>query len=115
VFFDLMTIRFLLKYMSRPMHFFGSLGASSMLGGLALSMWLLVLKVLTHQHIMDQHGPLFVVAGVLILAGIQLLAIGLIGELLVRHFYQGQGRAPYTIDRVIRLNASGEASILRGE
>ncbi len=115
VFFDLMTIRFLLKYMSRPMHFFGSLGATSMLGGLALSMWLLVLKVLTHQPIMDQHGPLFVVAGVLILAGIQLLAIGLIGELLVRHFYQGQGRTPYTIDRVIRLNASGEASILRGE
>jgi glycosyltransferase involved in cell wall biosynthesis len=115
VFFDLMTIRFLLKYMSRPMHFFGSLGATSMLGGLALSMWLLVLKVLTHQPIMDQHGPLFVVAGVLILAGIQLLAIGLIGELLVRHFYQGQGRAPYAVDRVIRLNASGEASILRGE
>jgi glycosyltransferase involved in cell wall biosynthesis len=115
VFFDLMTIRFLLKYMSRPMHFFGSLGATSMLGGLALSMWLLVLKVMTHQPIMDQHGPLFVVAGVLILAGIQLLAIGLIGELLVRHFYQGQGRAPYTVDRVIRFNASGEASILRGE
>jgi glycosyltransferase involved in cell wall biosynthesis len=115
VFFDLMTIRFLLKYMSRPMHFFGSLGATSMLGGIALSMWLLVMKVLTHQHIMDQHGPLFVVAGVLIVAGIQLLAVGLIGELLVRHFYQGQGRAPYTIDRVIRLNASGEASILRGE
>ncbi len=115
VFFDLMTIRFLLKYMSRPMHFFGSLGATSMLGGLALSMWLLVLKVLTHQPIMDQHGPLFVVAGVLILAGIQLLAIGLIGELLVRHFYQGQGRVPYTVDRVIRLNASGETSILRGE
>lgn len=115
VFFDLMTIRFLLKYMSRPMHFFGSLGASAMLGGFALSMWLLIMKILTHQHVMDQHGPLFVVAGVLIVAGIQLLAVGLIGELLVRHFYQGQGRAPYTIDRIIRLNASGEASILRGE
>ena len=68
-----MTIRFLLKYMSRPMHFFGSLGATGMLGGLALSMWLLILKVLTHQPMMDQHGSLFVVAGVLILAGIQLL------------------------------------------
>lgn len=115
VFFDLLTIRFLLKYMSRPMHFFGSLGATSMMGGLALSVWLLMLKLFTHQHVMDQHGPLFVVAGVTILAGIQLLAIGLIGELLVRHFYQGQSHAPYSVDRVIRLNSPEEPSMLRGE
>ena len=115
VFFDLMTIRFLLKYMSRPMHFFGSIGATAMISGLALSMWLLMLKVWTHQHVMDQHGPLFVVAGVTILAGIQLLATGLIGELLVRHFYQSQSRAPYTVDRVIRLNSPEEPSMLRGE
>ena len=115
VFFDLMTIRFLLKYMSRPMHFFGSIGATAMFSGLALSMWLLMLKIFTHQHVMDQHGPLFVVAGVTILAGIQLLATGLIGELLVRHFYQSQSRAPYTVDRVIRLNSPEEPSMLRGE
>src|SRR5487761_2530762 len=115
VFFDLMTIRFLLKYMSRPMHFFGSLGASSMLGGLALSMWLLVLKVLTHQPIMDQHGPLFVIAGVLILAGIQMLAIGLVGELQVRHFYTPSHRAPYAIDRILRLRSSEEPSMLHEE
>ncbi len=69
VFFDLMTIRFLLKYMSRPMHFFGFLGAAGMLGGTALSMWLLVLKIFTQQHVMDQHGPLFVIAGVHDLGG----------------------------------------------
>ena len=103
VFFDLMTIRFLLKYMSRPMHFFGSIGASSMLGGMMLSAWLLILKIFTHQHVMDQHGPLFVIAGVLILGGIQMLAIGLVGELQVRHYHQSQYRAPYTIDRLVRL------------
>jgi glycosyltransferase involved in cell wall biosynthesis len=113
VLFDLMTIRFLLKYMSRPMHFFGSLGATGVVGGAMLSLWLLMLKVFTRQHVMDQHGPLFVVAGVLIVAGIQLLAIGLIGELQVRHFYHSQSRAPYTVDRVVRLNAPEEPSLLR--
>jgi glycosyltransferase involved in cell wall biosynthesis len=115
VFFDLITIRFLLKYMSRPMHFFGTLGALGVFGGAVLSLWLLLLKVFTAQHVMDQHGPMFVIAGVMILAGIQLLAIGLIGELQVRHFYQSQSRSPYAIDRVVRLNAPEEPSILRGE
>lgn len=115
VFFDLMTIRFLLKYMSRPMHFFGSLGVIGMLGGIGLSVWLLLLKVSTGQHVMDQHGPLFVIAGVLILAGIQLLAIGLIGELQVRLFYNGQSRAPYAVDRIVHLGTSEEPSMLRGE
>src|SRR5579863_10492935 len=41
--FDLMTIRFLLRYMTRPLHFFGSIGALGMLAGSSLAMWLLVL------------------------------------------------------------------------
>src|SRR5438445_6818062 len=87
VFFDLLTIRFLLKYMTRPLHFFGTIGAFSALAGSGLAAWLLVLKLLTSQHVMDQHGPLFVVAGVLILAGVQMIGIGLLGELQVRHFH----------------------------
>ena len=65
-------------------------------------MFLLALKVVTHQHVMDEHGPLFVIAGVLILAGIQMLAIGLLGELQVRH-YHTSNRSPYTVDRLVRL------------
>ena len=112
VFFDLMTIRFLLKYMTRPLHFFGLFGGLGILGGSALSMFLLALKVFTHQHVMDEHGPLFVVAAVMILAGIQLLAIGLLGELQVRHYHTSAQRAPYTVDRLVRLRASEESSIL---
>ncbi|MFP5230721.1 MAG: glycosyltransferase, partial [Acidobacteriota bacterium] len=68
--------------------------------------------VVTRQHVMDEHGPLFVVAAVMILAGIQLLAIGLLGELQVRHYHTSAQRAPYTIDRLVRLRASEESSIL---
>jgi uncharacterized membrane protein YkgB len=113
VFFDLLTIRFLLKYMSRPLHFFGGLGALGILGGAAASVSLLVMKMLDPRaNIMDQHGPMFVIAGVLIVAGIQLLAIGLLGELQVRHYYTTQQRTPYAIDRLVRLRAPEEPSML---
>ena len=116
VFFDLLTIRFLLKYMSRPLHFFGSFGALSILAGGMMSAVLLGLKVMyPHQSVMDQHGPLFVIAGVLILAGIQLLAIGLLGELQVRHYYTAQQRTPYAIDRLVRLRSPEEPSMLSGK
>ncbi len=113
VFFDLLTIRFLIKYMSRPLHFFGSFGAVSILLGSFFSVLLLGMKILhPHANVMDQHAPLFVIAGILILAGIQLLALGLLGELQVRHYYSSQQHTPYAIDRLVRLRAPEEPSIL---
>jgi len=111
VFFDLLTIRFLLKYMTRPLHFFGSIGALGVASGSLLAIWLLVLKVITGQHIMDIHGPIFVISGILILAGIQMIGIGLLGELQVRHFHTASHRAPYAIDRIVRLRS--EESLLQ--
>ena len=108
VMFDLMTIRFLLRYMTRPLHFFGSIGALGVLGGSALAIWLLTLKMMTGQHVLQIHGPLFIIAGVLILGGIQMLGIGLLGELQVRHFHAPSHRAPYAVDRVVRLRSSEE-------
>lgn len=109
VFFDLLTIRFLLRYMTRPLHFFGVIGALGMLLGSALAAWLVILKLLTGQHVMQVHGPIFVAAGVLILAGIQMMGIGLLGELQVRHFYTASHRAPYAIERILRLRSSEES------
>ncbi len=109
VFFDLLTIRFLLKYMTRPLHFFGTIGSLGMLSGSGIAVWLLVLKLLTGQHIVQLHGPMFIIAGVLILAGIQMLGIGLLGELQVRHFHTANHRAPYAVDRVLRLRSSEES------
>jgi glycosyltransferase involved in cell wall biosynthesis len=113
VFFDLLTIRFLLRYMSRPLHFFGGFGALGILAGSMVSAILLALKIMhPHQSVMDQHGPMFVLGAVMIVAGIQMLAIGLLGELQVRHYYASQHRSPYAIDRLVRLRAPEEPSIL---
>jgi glycosyltransferase involved in cell wall biosynthesis len=113
VFFDLMTVRFLLRYMSRPLHFFGGFGIFGMMLGSIISAVLLGIKILhPHQSVMDLHGPMFVIGAVLIVAGIQLLAIGLLGELQVRHYHTSQQRSPYAIDRVVRLASPEEQSLL---
>jgi hypothetical protein len=108
-----MTIRFLLKYMSRPLHFFGGLGALGILGGSSIAVLLLGLKLFNpHMRVMDDHGPIFVVGAVLIVAGIQLLAIGMLGELQVRHHFTGQHPASYTVDRVVRLASADERNLM---
>ena len=116
VFFDLLTIRFLLRHMSRPMHFFGGFGVLSIMGGGSLAASLLGMKILNPQlDVMRRHAPMFVIGSVLIVAGIQLLATGLLGELQVRHFHSGQQRTPYTIDRMVRRRAPKEPRILSKE
>jgi len=113
VFFDLLTIRFLLKYMNRPLHFFGGLGALGILVGSCMAAILLGMKILNpHLDVMLQHGPMFVIGSVLIVSGIQMLAIGLLGELGVRHFYTGRQRTPYSIESMVRVRVPEEPHVL---
>jgi glycosyltransferase involved in cell wall biosynthesis len=115
VFFDLMTIRFLLRYMSSPLHFFGGVGLLSIFGGSFLALFLLGMKMFhPHFDVMSAHGPIFVIGSVLIVAGFQLLAIGLLGELQVRHHYSNQEPRPYTVERIVRLASAEEQGLLSG-
>src|SRR5881398_4243616 len=102
VFFDLITIRFLLRYLARPLHFFGTFGAGGIVSGSGIALWLAMEKFLHHRNVMDDHGPLLVFAAVLIVAGVQLLALGLLGEMQVRHYHEPARRAPYSVDRILR-------------
>jgi glycosyltransferase involved in cell wall biosynthesis len=110
VFFDLITIRFLLRYLSRPLHFFGTAGALGMMSGSGIGLYLLVTKFLYGQNVMAEHGPLMIFAAVLILAGVQLVGLGLLGEMQVRHYHEPSRRAPYSIARVVR-SAENEQSV----
>ncbi|HEV8525633.1 MAG TPA: glycosyltransferase family 2 protein [Terriglobales bacterium] len=103
VFFDLITIRFLLRYLSRPLHFFGSVGMVGVVFGGAIALWLMGKKLLwPHIDMIQAHGPLIIFAAVLILAGVQLLALGLLGEMQVRHYHEPARRAPYAVERILR-------------
>ncbi len=109
VFLDLLTVRFLLRYLSRPLHFFGTAGVMAIFGGGALSLWMLLWKLLYGMRIMSDHGPLLIFSAVLILAGVQLLALGLLAEMQVRHYYQSRGRhTPYDVACVIRAQKNEE-------
>ncbi len=111
VIFDLVTIRFLLRYMTRPLHLFGGVGALGVLSGGAVALWLLLDKLLSHRAVGAEHAPWFAIAAVLILGGIQMIGIGLLGELQVRHFFAQGQRSPYAIDRVVRMRPSEEPLI----
>src|SRR5436309_8176285 len=75
VIFDLLTIRFLLKYLTRPLHFFGSLGLVSFTTGSVIAFYLTCVKLFTTVDIMDAHGPMIVFTAVLLVFGVQMLAL----------------------------------------
>ena len=106
VMFDLLTIRFLLRYMSRPLHFFGRLGLINMSAGSAIAFWLVAWKVIFGMSIVQQHGLLMVFAGMLILVGLQLLALGLLGELQVWQYFNPSARKPYSVSEVVDVRAA---------
>lgn len=100
VFFDLITVRFLLRYLTRPLHFFGMLGLLCFTAGSSVMAYLLYEK-LQGNAIFLEHGPLLLSAVVALLAGVQLLSTGLIGEVLTRIYFEGQQRRIYSVSRVL--------------
>jgi glycosyltransferase involved in cell wall biosynthesis len=101
VLFDLLTVRFLLKYVTRPLHFFGPIGLLGITGGSGLSLFLFV-KKLMGADLFTEHGPLLILAMMMFLAGVQLVSTGLVAELLARTYFESQNRPIYNIDRIIR-------------
>lgn len=112
VFFDLITIRFLLRYLARPLHFFGTVGMLGILAGGGIGVWLAVQKIMRPEwNVIEAHGPLMVFAAVLIVAGVQMLALGLLGEMQARYHHQPQRRVPYSVDRVLRASSSQQSTM----
>jgi hypothetical protein len=78
-----------------------------------MGMILLGMKIMNPaMSMMHHHGPMFVFGSVMIVAGIQLLALGLLGELQVRHYYTSQHPSSYTVDRLVRLVSPEEQNLL---
>ena len=101
VLFDLLTIRFLLKYVTRPLHFFGPVGLLSLTLGFLINLWMIIEKLVYGTDLFDKHGPLMILGAILILAGIQLISSGLIGEMLSRTYFESQGKPIYAIEKII--------------
>jgi heme/copper-type cytochrome/quinol oxidase subunit 4 len=90
------------KFLTRPMHVFGTLGLASMVAGFALGIYLTLVKFLGGQDIGDR--PLLVLAVVLLLAGIQLFSFGLLAEVMMRTYHESQQRPIYRIREVVETS-----------
>lgn len=101
---DLFTIFFMKKFLTRPMHVFGSFGLLSMFLGIVLGSYLSFLKLGLGQSIGDR--PLLILAVVLFLAGVQLFSFGLLAELLMRTYHESQGRPIYRVREVVEPQES---------
>jgi glycosyltransferase involved in cell wall biosynthesis len=104
VILDLLTVKFLLSYATRPLQIFGLLGL--VLGGLgALILGVLGFGRIMQQVSLDQHQPMVLLGILLGFAGLQLLTIGLLAEMQVRTYHESQGKPTYVIRRVIAREA----------
>ncbi len=82
-FLDLLTVVFTTRYVSRPLHLFGGWGIVSSLAGLFISLWLIYEKYFSDQPLSNR--PLFIVALIMIIVGVQFVSMGLLGELITRN------------------------------
>jgi glycosyltransferase involved in cell wall biosynthesis len=97
VLLDLISIKFLLDYSTKPLRFFGLLGLLGTGSGMLIGLVLVLLKVLAGHGIFQDHGPLALMAVGLVLMGIQFLSIGLVGEMVARTYYETQKKPIYSV------------------
>ena len=109
VMFDIFTIWFLLKYFTRPMHFFGKWGLISASIGGGILAWMAGEKIFIGGDIIQEHGPLMMLGAIALLTGVMLFCTGLLGEVLTRTYYESQGRRIYAV-REIRTRRETQAA-----
>lgn len=101
VILDLLTVKFLLNYSTRPIQLFGRLGvytlaASLLSGGLTIYMKFF-------QHTSMNRNPLLLLTALLLFMGVQFIVLGLLGELNARTYYEAQGKPIYVVKEKINL------------
>lgn len=99
VLMDLLTVFFLKKFLTRPMHIFGVFGLGSLILGIILGIYLTIIKLGFGESIGDR--PLLILCVLLIMTGLQLFCFGLLAELLMRTYHESQKRPIYRIREVV--------------
>jgi glycosyltransferase involved in cell wall biosynthesis len=98
VILDLLTVKFLISYSTRPLQIFGLLGMGMGLFGAAVCAWLAYLKFFAHEGIGSR--PLLLFGILLIFTGVQLVTLGLLAEMQARTYHESQDKPTYVIREV---------------
>lgn len=96
---DLLTVRFLLSYSTRPAHVFGGIGVLAGGAGFLIASYLTVDKLVFGQDLHER--PLLLLAILLVMVGIQLVSLGLVGEFVIRTYHESQRKPIYMIRELL--------------
>ncbi len=99
VLLDLITVKFLQSFSTKPMQFFGPMGMLFGVAGLGISIYLSVEKLFSGVDIGGR--PLLLLGALLIIVGVQFVGMGLLGEMLVRVYHESQKKPIYTIKKIL--------------
>ncbi len=103
VLLDLITVRFLGSYSTKPMYLFGGMGGFLCGGGVFFALITLYQKIA--QEVKAHRNPLLLLAVFLFILGIQFILIGLVAELLIRIYHESQGKPTYVVRETLNLPA----------
>ena len=101
VILDLLLIKFLTKYMNRPIHFFGGVGFISLALGVLAGLVAICLRLIYNFHFVQSPLPVF--SALFIIVGVQLIVMGILAEMMMRTYYESQQKTPYVIKNKINL------------
>jgi len=96
---DLLTVKFLLSYSTRPLQIFGLIGLGSSVVGLVISIWLSIQRLFLGQSLANR--PLLLLAVLLIVIGFQFIMLGLLAEIMVRAYHESSGKTIYVTREVL--------------
>ncbi len=106
---DLLTVKFISAFGTKPIHAFGCLGMVSLFLSFGIVLWLIYDKLFHGKYLIE--SPLLLLASLLFLVGIQLVALGLVAELAMRTWHESQDKKVYYVHTVVsESDASAEGS-----
>src|SRR5579884_1193221 len=104
VLLDLITVKFLHSYLTRPMHVLGTAGLISMGLGVLSLLATIGMKYFVRPSVFMTGNPLLLLSVMLELVGVQFISLGLLGEVLTRTYFESQGKSAYTVRATLNLD-----------
>jgi glycosyltransferase involved in cell wall biosynthesis len=101
VILDILAVRFLMSYSTRPIHIFGLLGLLSFIAGVVILLYLAVVRLFLVQPVADR--PIMLLGILLTMLGVQLVTSGLLAEMVTRTYFESQNKPIYTVREELGL------------
>ncbi len=95
VILDLITVSFLLKFATKPLHVFGTLGGIMGTVGSLILLYLAFVRIVLIQGIADR--PILILGALMVMLGVQMFSIGLVAEMIMRNYHEPEGRPTYMV------------------